>query len=193
MKNLKQFKTTIKIGAIAILFLSTVACNKDNDPKTDETGFKPNSDQGIDLVLTYPDETKEYLTGGSVFGWEQGRLLGGNIFKQIRGGNSEGGFGLRINMPTSTEKAKVIGVKLELVDTRLLLENSGSISIYPEFWLNGKEFDQFVNAIGVMKIIETDSYDIIGEINANVTDKKGKTARITGFFWKKNAKPYSSN
>ena len=193
MKNLKKLQTTIKAGAIAILFLSTVACNKDNDPKSDEPGFQPNSDQGINLVLTYPDETKEYITGGSVFGWEEGRLLGGNIFKQIRGGNSEVEFGLRINMTTSTKKNEVIGAELTLEDTKLFLENTGTISIYPEFWLISKEFDALVNAIGKMKIIETDSYDIVGEINAKVTDKKGKTVRINGFFWKKNAKPYISN
>ena len=43
------------------------------------------------------------------------------------------------------------------------------------------------------KIIETDSYDIIGEvIDAEVIDSNCKTLRINGFFGKKKADPYSN-
>lgn len=184
---LKQLKYTIKVGAFAILFLSTVACdNNDSEPNINETSFKPNSDQGNNLVLTYPDGTKEYITGESILGWGKGNLLGNNYWKEVRGGSSEKSFGIRINIPKGTQKDEIIGVELQLDGARLLLQNSTEIPIRPELWIKGSGFDEYENAIGKIKIVETDSYDIIGEvINAEIIDSNYKAVKISGYFWKK--------
>jgi hypothetical protein len=196
MKNLKhiskQLKTTIKVGVIVILLLSIVACDKDNEPNIDQTSFQPQSDQGNNLVLTYPDESKEYINGDAVFGWFKGQLLGDNYWKQVGGGSSERGFVIRINIPKGTPKDSIIGLELELDGARLYLQNSIEIPLRPELWIRGDGFDESVNAYGKIKIIETDSYDIIGEVTAGVTDSNGETVRISGFFWKKNADSWSN-
>lgn len=185
----KRLTNTIKTGAFVVLFLSTVACDKNDDakPNTDVTSFQPSSDQGNNLVLTYPDETKEYINGDAVFGWGKGQLLGGNYFKQVMGGSSEREFAIRINIPPGTDKDEIIGVDLTLDGARLYLQNSTEIPLRPELWISGNGFNELENAVGKIKIIETDSYDIIGEINAQVQNSNNKTVRIAGYFWKKNA------
>ncbi len=189
---LKQLQTTIKVGAIAILLLSTVACDKDDNPGTNQTAFQPHSDQGNNLKLTYPDGKIEYIKADNIIGWGKGTLLGGNYWKEVRGGNSDRSFGIRINIPKGTKKDAIIGVELKLDGSRLYLQNSSEIPLRPELWIKGDGFDEYKNAVGKIKIIETDSYDIIGEvINAEVYDINGKTVKINGFFWKKNADPYS--
>ncbi len=186
---LKQLKYTIKVGAFAILFLGTVACdNNDSEPNINETSFQLNSDQGNNLVLTYPDGTKEYITGESILGWGKGNLLGNNYWKEVRGGSSKKSFGIRINIPKGTPKDKIIGVELQLDGARLLLQNSTEIPIRPELWIKGSGFDEYENAIEKIKIIETDSYDIIRE----VIDSNYKAIKISGYFWKKNADSWSN-
>ncbi|WP_117880021.1 hypothetical protein [Aureibaculum luteum] len=196
MKNikhpLKHIKHVLTVGTFALLFISTVACDKDNDPNINKTAFQPHSDQGNNLVLTYPDGTKEYINGDSVLGWGSGHLLGGNYFKQVMGGGSEKGFVIRINIPPNTKKEEIIGAELKLDGARLYLQNSSDIPLRPELWIRGDGFDVYENATGKIKIIETDSYDIIGEVNAEVTDINFKSVKISGFFWKKKADPYSN-
>lgn len=189
---LKQLISTLKVGAMAILLLSTVACDKDDEPTIQKTAFEPTSLQGNNLKLTYPDGKIEYIKGDNIIGWGKGTLLGGNYWKQVRGGNSDISFGIRINMPKGTKKDEIIGVELKLDGSRLYLQNSADIPLRPELWIKGTGFDESKNAVGKIKILETDSYDIIGEVmNAEVYDVNGKTVKISGFFWKKNAEPYS--
>ncbi len=196
MKNLKhilrQLKNILKIGVIAILLLSTVACDKDNEPGLQTTTFKPNTPQGNNLKLTYPDGKIEYINGDSVIGWGKGNLLGGNYWKQVMGGSSARQFVIRINIPTQTKKNEIIGVELDLASgNRLYLQNSTDIPLRPELWIKGEGFNENINAYGKIKIIEEGNYDIIGEITAEVLDINGKAVKITGFFWKQNADPYS--
>ena len=186
----KQLKATIKVAAIALLFISTVACEKYNGPDV----FKPTSDQGIDLKLTYPDGKIETITGDFIVGWYHGALLEGNYFKQIRTGASGRTVWIRINIPKGTKKDAVVGKELQLNDVRLNLQNTTALGqVHPELWLQADDFDEYKNATGRIKIIETDSYDILGEvIDVKIRDISGRTVKISGHFWKKNAEPYGN-
>ncbi len=187
--NIKLIKMALKVGAIALLLLCTIACEKESN--TNETSFQPFTDQGNNLKLTYPDGTTENINGDGVRGWGSGRLLGDSYYKQLGIGNGERVLSIRINIPKGIKKDSIIGVELKLDGSRLYLQNSANIPIRPELWVDGTGFDVYENAVGTIKIIETDSYDIIGEIKAQVIDNTGKTVKISGFFWKKNAESYS--
>lgn len=195
MKNrkhmLKQIKYVVKAGAFALLFLSLGACDKEDEPSINSTSFQPYSDQGNNLKLTYSDGKVEDIGGQSVIGWTSGHLLGNNFYRQVHGGGSGREFWMRISIPPDTDKSEIIGVKLELNLNRLYLQNSTTINLYPELYIIEANFDPYTNAIGKIIIIETDSYDIIGEVDAEIKDIDGKTVKITGFFWKKNAQSWS--
>lgn len=70
---LKQLISTLKVGAMAILLLSTVACDKDDEPTIQKTAFEPTSLQGNNLKLTYPDGKIEYIKGDNIIGWGRER------------------------------------------------------------------------------------------------------------------------
>lgn len=184
----KHLNATIKVAAIALLLISTVACEKYNGPDV----FKPMSDQGVDLKLTYPDGKTETITGDFIVGWYHGALLDGNYFKQIRTGASGRTVWIRINVPKGTKKAAVVGKALDLNSVRLNLQNTSVLGeVRPELWIQADDFDVYQNASGRIKIIETDSYVILGEvINAQIRDISGRKVTISGHFWKKNAEPY---
>lgn len=184
----KQLKATIRVGAIALLLISAVACEKYNGPDV----FKPMSDQGIDLKLTYPDGKIENITGDFIVGWYHGALLEGNYFKQIRTGASGRTVWIRINVPKGTKKDAVVGKELQLNDVRLNLQNTTGLGqVHPELWIQADDFDVYQNASGRIKIIETDGYDILGEVlNAKIRDIRGRSVTISGHFWKKTAEPY---
>ena len=110
----------------------------------------------------------------------------------MRGGGSDKSFEIRINIPKGTKKDSIIGVELKLSGNRLYLQDSADIQLRPELWIKGTGFDVYTNASGKIKIEEKDGYDIIGEVNAEVLDINYKTIKISGFFWKKNAEPYSN-
>ncbi len=183
----KQLKATIRVGAIALLLISAVACEKYNGPDV----FKPMSDQGVDLKLTYPDGKTETITGDFIVGWYHGALLDGNYFKQIRTGASGRTVWIRINVPKGTKKAAVVGKILDLNFVRLNLQNTSELGeVRSELWIQADDFDISQNASGSIKIIETENYDILGEVLATIRDIGGRAVTISGHFWKKKAEPY---
>lgn len=190
-------KNMLKIIAMAILYIAAMACDQNNDPDGGFgfSHFSPQTPQGNNIELTYPDGKTKSLGGESVFGWAKGSLLGGEKFwRQVRGGGNNGVFWVRFNLPENTEKEDVVGKEHSLSPVRFKLENSGQLNdIHPEIWFSGGNFNNQKNAKGTVKIIETDTYEIIGYMKGEVVDNDNKLVKFEGYFWKRDAEDWYIN
>ncbi|RPD97989.1 hypothetical protein EGM88_07445 [Aureibaculum marinum] len=178
---------------ILMLAGTLLACSNDDDPSKGMgmSNFVPNTPQGNNLKFTDPSGKTELLSGNVVLGWAKGTLLNKKYWRQVRGGNSEGSFWIRFNLPENTNKKDVIGKEHQLNPIRFKLENSSKINnIYPEVWFTGSNFNELKNATGKVEIVETDTYNIIGYLKGEVLDKDNQLIKFEGYFWRKDAEPW---
>lgn len=153
-------------------------------------------DEGSDLTLRRPDGTEESIDGSVIFGWNNGQLLDGNYYKQLRIGTDIGSMDLRMSFPGDAPPTGLIEGVHELRDSRLLLEDTRVIEeVQVELFFQSSDppFDGLTNATGTVEIsLDVDTplavYDIAGEIDANISGVGGDYA-INGHFWARTIDP----
>lgn len=153
-------------------------------------------DEGSNFTLRRPDGSDEEIGGEVLFGWNNGQLLNGDYYKQIRIGTTIGAMALRMSFPGDAPPDGLIEGLHELRPNRLRLENTGDlderqVEIY--FGNSDPPFDSLTNATGTVEIfLDVDSgisiYDIVGEVNLTLIGDGG-THTITGFFWAREIEP----
>lgn len=153
-------------------------------------------DEGSRLTLSRPDGTDEEIGGEVLFGWNNGQLLNGDYYKQIRVGTTIGAMALRMSFPGDGPPDGLIEGLHELRARRLLLEDTGNlderqVEIY--FQNSDPPFDPLTNATGTVEIfLDVESglsiYDIVGEVNLTLIGDGG-THTVTGFFWAREIEP----
>ncbi len=154
-------------------------------------------EEGSDLTLRRPDGTEESIGSNVIFGWSNGQLLGGDYFKQLRIGTTEGTMELRLSFPSAAPPTGLIeGVHELRSSPRIFLEDTGElddVQVEVYFQSSDPPFDPFTNATGTVEIfLGADNgisvYDVAGEINAEIVGDGG-TYGITGFFWAREVEP----
>lgn len=153
-------------------------------------------EEGSRLTLSRPDGTDEEIGGEVLFGWNNGQLLNGDYYKQIRVGTTIGAMALRMSFPGDAPPDGLIEGVHELRARRLLLEDTGDlderqVEIY--FQNSDPPFDPLTNATGTVEIfLDVESslaiYDIAGEVNLTLIGDGG-THTITGVFWAREIEP----
>jgi len=183
---------------LAFLLMLTIpllhlSCDKDDDeednPAPTNNYAVIQGEEGSSLLLTIGDDETE-IGSDRIFGWEGGNLLNMNYFRQIRIYTSDhGAMAFRINIPRDTSSVDVIAGTHSL-QPKLLLQDTGNLTevIYTLYFTNDDELDYAQS--GTITITENvtaqgETYDIFGEIDADIVLKSGGTATLEGSFWAK--------
>lgn len=146
--------------------------------------------EGSNLTLRHPDGTEESIGGEVLFGWNNGQLLNGNYFKQLRIGTSIGVMELKMSFPGDTPSTGLIEGPHTLRGTRLLLEQTqalDSVQVEVFFQSSDPPFDGLTNATGAVEMrldvtAPLQVYDIVGEIDAEIRGVDGSYG-LSGYFW----------
>lgn len=153
-------------------------------------------EEGSELTLLRPDGSDEQIGLDVLFGWNNGQLLNGNYYKQLRIGTTLGTMDLRMSFPGDAPPDGLIEGLHELRPNRLRLEDTGDleerqVEIY--FQNSDPPFDPLTNASGTVEIfLDVDNgisvYDIAGEVDLTLVGDGG-VYTITGFFWAREIQP----
>lgn len=195
--NLKKTRI-LKLAMMALFFAMAMACNKDDGPKLEK--FSPSTPQGNNIVISYPDGTNRPFSTIGVFGWVTRNLTATDSYledyrQQVRVGDFKSGLIVRFNVPGGTKEEDVLGKKHKLNPVRFNDKNYGQLNeIYPEIFVaEGDAIFGQNNATGSIEIFKTNSYDIIGYINAELKNKNNELLKIEGHFWLDKATPWTNN
>lgn len=169
------------------------ACNKDDGFSESFGILNPQTPQGVDVKLTYPDGKEVSFKSDRVIGWDKGQLLEGNYFRQLRSSKDNNILHIKFNIPKDLDADTTIDGGHSLRPNRLLLQQTQSLgSLQPELFFNSindpKEFNNQKNAIGtIIAHVGKNNYDIIVEIDATIVNNNRENIKIKGSIWKKNA------
>lgn len=166
------------------------------------TGFGPGGfgfirgEEGSDLTLRRPDSTEEDIGFNVLFGWNNGQLLNGDYYKQLRIGTTLGTMELRMSFPGSAPPTGLIEGVQELRPNRLRLEDTGDLEeVQVEIYFQSSDppFAGLTNARGTVEIfLDADNgisvYDIAGEMDLDIMGTDGPY-QINGYFWAQEIEP----
>lgn len=147
-------------------------------------------EEGSNFTVRLPDGSEESIGLDVLFGWNNGQLLSGDYYKQLRIGTTMGTMELRMSFPSTAPPTGLIEGVHQLRPSRLFLEDTGDleeVQVEVYFQRSDPPFDPFTNAVGEVEIfLDADNgisvYDIAGNVNLEIAGADGRYV-ITGSFW----------